>query len=377
MIKRLVPAALALAVFAGAAAADYLEVRRPAAVKYGPESGAERIYGPEVGTNLQLLDEGQQENGYYKVSVPADAGSAVPVGWVYRTLVRRFPGDMPPVPGGDAPESLDPDVAALIESVTITWPARHDESPEPHTVFGVPRCNPADPAHQLLLDYSGFSVYWDDVVLGPRWTAIKLTSFMANAGGEIGRESKFSTDPRIAEAGLRATRHEDYNNETGSKKWARGHMVQFDDARGWGEESGRESFYTSNIAPQLQAHNGKRWLALEKACTEFARDYGLVWVYTGPIYPAHPEPFIPGRDVPVPVAFYKIVVSPGDSGAVDVLAFRMPHQDIPTSVALADFLVSVDQIEEETDIDFLYELPDAVEGPVESVVWGMWPDLEY
>jgi DNA/RNA endonuclease G (NUC1) len=37
--------------------------------------------------------------------------------------------------------------------------------------------------------------------------------------------------------------------------------------------------------------------------------------------------------------------------------------------------VSVRDIENETGLDFLHELPDDIENEVESAVWDMWPDL--
>lgn len=129
------------------------------------------------------------------------------------------------------------------------------------------------------------------------------------------------------------------------------------------------------MAPQLQQHNGGRWLALEKLCSEFARDYEIVWVYSGPIYPTNPEPFATNRRVPKPIAFYKIVVSPGEGDRVDVLAFRMPHQEIDNDEELSKFRTTVDAIEAATGIEFLHELPDAVEDPIERVKWEIWPDV--
>lgn len=133
--------------------------------------------------------------------------------------------------------------------------------------------------------------------------------------------------------------------------------------------------YTSNICPQLALFNQGSWLKLEQTCTEFARDYKVVWIYTGPIYGEYKPPFVKGRKVPAPIAFYKIVVSPGDSNSVDVLAFRLPHQNMPQDVDLSKYLVSVRDIENETSLDFLHELPDDIENEVESAVWDMWPDL--
>ena len=152
-------------------------------------------------------------------------------------------------------------------------------------------------------------------------------------------------------------------------------MVQFDDARGYGQTAAEESFYTSNICPQLLALNQKGWLTLEETCTEFARDYEVVWIYTGPIYGENKVPFAEDRKIPKPIAFYKIVVSPGENNQVDVLAFRMPHKTIPRSVDVSEYLVSIRDIEEETGLDFLHELPDDLENVLETTVWDLWPDL--
>jgi DNA/RNA endonuclease G (NUC1) len=374
-MKRALQALLLLAFITGAARADYLEVRRPATIKQGPQGDAPIHIRPPVGSQLPLLNDAQQTNGYYRVAIPPNLGASAQDGWIYRTLVRRFPG-IPPTP--DRPELHTEPTAeeeARDGTTQVLWPERHDDSPEPHTIFGTPLYQNQDADHNLELKYSGFTVYWDDVVLGPRWTAIKLTGYMADAHGDVKRRSRFTLDKRIESSGLEGTKHKDYNNLSGSRKWARGHIVQFDDARGWGPQSGRESFSTSNVVPQIQAHNGKRWLALEQLCTEFARDLGVVWIYSGPIYADSPRPFEAGRKVPAPIAFYKIAVSPSDDNLVNIQAFRMPHREIESDVPLSTFLVSVDAIEEATGIDFLPLLPDAIEENLESVVWGLWPDL--
>jgi endonuclease G len=152
-------------------------------------------------------------------------------------------------------------------------------------------------------------------------------------------------------------------------------MIQFDDARGYGKKAAEESFYTSNVCPQLAQHNQRGWLTLEETCTEFARDYEVAWIYSGPIYGEHEAPFAPGRKVPRPIAFYKIVVSPGDDDQVDVLAFRMPHEPIARDADLSDYLVSVRDIEQETGLNSLHTLPDDVENEIETSVWEIWPDL--
>ena len=81
---------------------DYLEVRRSANIRAEPNSDARVIERVESGIHLELLDEGRQTNGYYSVRTVSLGQS----GWIYRSLVRRYPGEIPePPPEG---RMLDP-----------------------------------------------------------------------------------------------------------------------------------------------------------------------------------------------------------------------------------------------------------------------------
>ena len=68
-------------------------------------------------------------------------------------------------------------------------------------------------------------------------------------------------------------------------------------------------------------------------------------------------------------------MSPRDSDQVDVLAFRMPHKTIARGANLSEYLVSIDDVEGETGINFLHELDDDIEEEIESEVWEIWPDV--
>ena len=262
--------------------------------------------------------------------------------------------------------------ADAAKNIQIQW---SKTSPEPHTIFGEPAYSKHADEHNIVRRYSAFTIYYDDEILSPRWAAIKITKEIADKNKNIKRLPKFKVDKTLEEKGYEVASHDDYKNPTGMKKWARGHMVQFDDARGYGKKAAEESFYTTNICPQLSALNGQGWLSLEKLCTEYARDYGVVWVYTGPIY-EKTEPFAPNRKIPKPTAFYKVAVSPGEDGGVDVLAFIMPHEPIKSDVDLSRYLVSVDKVEEKTGLDFLRELPDEYENYLEENIWELRPDIE-
>lgn len=81
---------------ANTALGDFVEVRRAVSVRVNPESGADVAFKADVGANLHLL-ESDTTNGFYHVQDPQSGAE----GWIYRSFVRRFPGDVPAPTGGD------------------------------------------------------------------------------------------------------------------------------------------------------------------------------------------------------------------------------------------------------------------------------------
>ncbi len=90
-MKRLTTSFFFILLFSTVASAQYLEVRRSATVKEDPIRDAKIIEKTKKGDYLELLNNGQQKNGYYKVK----ANSVNRDGWIYRTLVRRYEGNIP------------------------------------------------------------------------------------------------------------------------------------------------------------------------------------------------------------------------------------------------------------------------------------------
>jgi endonuclease G len=69
-------------------------------------------------------------------------------------------------------------------------------------------------------------------------------------------------------------------------------------------------------------------------------------------------------DLAVPNAFYKIVLHQ-DGSKVEALAFILPNNDL-RGHELGEYLVSIDEIEALTGLDFFAALPDDIENALES-----------
>jgi hypothetical protein len=118
-----------LCVLCPAARADYLEVRRPAAVYAQPSRTSEVVSNARIGAQLALLDADTQ-SGYYHV----DLGPTGQTGWIYRSLVRRHSGSVPgPTTGGGSPSSGGIPAAGAFPATKCALP--YNEQPGSVTAF--------------------------------------------------------------------------------------------------------------------------------------------------------------------------------------------------------------------------------------------------
>ncbi|GHC47710.1 DNA/RNA non-specific endonuclease [Ulvibacter litoralis] len=170
---------------------------------------------------------------------------------------------------------------------------------------------------------------------------------------------------------------EDRSVKTKSADWRnykksgydRGHLCPAGDRR-FNEEAYHETFLTSNISPQNHEFNAGVWNYLEQKVRFWADKYNDVYVVTGGVLKSGLET-IGDERVSVPEEFYKIVLD-ASNGNYKAVAFLIPNK--PTSNSFYDYVVSIDEIESKTGIDFFTNLSEAVETKLESEVnlkaWG-------
>lgn len=164
---------------------------------------------------------------------------------------------------------------------------------------------------------------------------------------------------------------EDPNVRTKSADWRnyknsgfdRGHLCPAGDRR-FSEFAYDETFYTSNISPMKSDFNAGVWNRLEMRIRKWGKKYRTLYVITGGIL-EDDLPTIGEEDVAVPRAFYKIVAR-GEPNKLEVGAFLIPHRE--SQQTLSSFLVSIDELELQTGIDYFNALPDDYQQRLEATV---------
>lgn len=123
-----------------------------------------------------------------------------------------------------------------------------------------------------------------------------------------------------------------------------------------------DTFFTSNISPQLHNFNDGVWNRLEQKIRYWAAKYDGIYVITGGVL----EPSLKtiGKEkVAIPNYFYKVLLDKSD-GKYKMIAFLVPNE--ASDKPLYDFVVSVDRIEKLTGIDFFPELDNPLETQLEK-----------
>ena len=123
----------------------------------------------------------------------------------------------------------------------------------------------------------------------------------------------------------------------------------------WSNDAMSATFMMSNVCPQDHDLNKYGWNDLELKVREWARRDKKLVVYTGPVYTSSKPQRIGKRNkVSVPDAFFKVIYAP-TAKPERAIAFIMPNE--PCNGDLRDYVVTIDEVERLTGLDFLASLP--------------------
>ena len=220
----------------------------------------------------------------------------------------------------------------------------------PTGLMELPACDGDD----VILTHKGFVISYNAEARIPYWVAYELTD--EETRGDLDRDDYvFKMDPSYGSTQAMREDYYDYD-------WSRGHMAAAADFE-WDAEAMGETFYLTNICPQNRELNKNDWNYLEKQVRSWAREFGKVWVVTGPIIGTNKYGTIGDRDVVVPDSFFKAVLA-YKNGKYHSIAFTMDNDD--KRYWLDDCAMTVNDLEAVTGLDFFPLLPDDVENTVES-----------
>lgn len=228
---------------------------------------------------------------------------------------------------------------------------------EDNCPFGAPRPLPAWPLGKTdMVFHDGYVLEHSLAWRVPYWVCESLEDEELN--GNRPRRNLFKPDPDL-EAGRRSELA-DYKGSG----FDRGHMAPAGDQT-QDQRLKDETFFLSNMIPQVGAHNQRIWAALEDEVRSWAADNTAddVKVITGPVFHTEADlkagfstvTTIGDNGVGVPKSIYKIVV--GTVGGVRrVVAFLTENRSYPSPFDFSDHIVPVSKIEELTGFNFMPEL---------------------
>ena len=225
-----------------------------------------------------------------------------------------------------------------------------------HLVKGMPSYN-----SDQVLCRTGYAVGYNYQTKNADWVAYHVTKESVNA--QFKRSNNFKVDAELPEYAQSTL--SDYSKSG----YDRGHLAP-SAAMDFSQESMQESFLLSNMSPQLPGFNRVGWRLLEEHVRDLANEYHELYVVTGPIYEGNEASI--GNGVVIPSAFYKVVLDPYYN---DAIAFIVPHRDVSGS-ELVDFVTTIDDVEERTNLDFFSNTNDDIENSMEAMLWEMWPTPE-
>lgn len=184
---------------------------------------------------------------------------------------------------------------------------------------------------------------------------VSYTLTKENLVGNAERKNNFKPDPKIS------TQSAQLSDYAGSG-YDRGHLCPAA-AMTQNQLAMDETFYMSNMSPQIASFNRGAWKKLESQVRSWVYAEDTLQVVTGPIFQDNIDTIGENRVV-VPGYYYKVIYTPREK---QMIAFILPNKKIE-DISFADYMVTVDAVEQCTGLDFFSDLSDDIENRLESTI---------
>lgn len=227
-----------------------------------------------------------------------------------------------------------------------------------------------------VISHAALSLVYDENHEQAKWVSHIITSDIIN--GKTGRSNDFREDALVKTG---SATEKDYFLKTlkdGSKDkydydgfgYDRGHLAPSADFR-WSKKALSESYFYSNMSPQLPEFNREKWADLEGLLRGYIFEHPKTQLYviTGPILNDSLLVIERGvNKVSIPNYFFKVVLDLSNEKAI---AFIMPNKEMKYPVS--SYAVTISEVEDITGINFFHQLDNVLEQRLESqknvLVW--------
>lgn len=205
-----------------------------------------------------------------------------------------------------------------------------------------------------IINHNYYSLSYNEKAEQAEWVAYELKKdYIKNSNF---KRPYFIEDPKVA------TQSADWRNYKKSG-YDKGHLCPAADME-FNLDAYNDTFFTSNISPQLHEFNSGIWSRLEQKIRFWAVKYNGLLIVTGGVLKGSLKT-IGDEEVVVPNYFYKIALN-YSNGNCKMIAFLVPNEK--SSKPIFDYVVAVDKIESITGIDFFPKLEDKLESNLEKNV---------
>ncbi len=208
-----------------------------------------------------------------------------------------------------------------------------------------------------IVEHSYYTLSYSEEHEQAEWVAYELTVDRLN-NKRADRTDNFRPDPKVK---TKSATPSDYRRSG----YTRGHLVPAGDM-GFNERAMSETFYMSNMSPQLRNQNMGIWRELEEQVRDWGRKYKHLYIVTGPVLTEKELDRIGRNVVTVPRNYFKVILDITDP------EYKGIGFVIPNAISddhLTEYAMTIDEVEDITGIDFFPELlSDELETELEGFV---------
>ncbi len=216
------------------------------------------------------------------------------------------------------------------------------------------------PTNDEVIHHQAMSLAYSEEHEQAKWVAHIISADIATGGvhrtNDFREDTLVKTGTAVEEDYFLKELNSDGEYDYDGFGYDRGHLAPSADFR-WSGIALSESYFYSNMSPQLPGFNREKWADLENE----ARGYVLrnpeskVYVVTGPIFDGETKVIERSKNrVAIPTRFFKVILDATENRAV---GFVLPHQE-NLAYPLESYVTSVDEVEEITGYNFFPSLKD-------------------